>query len=366
MCFRQDEFQWVDASNEILRQLGVHVLFSVAGAEAARRLYGPNLDRLEIVQTLTGYVPDDVAMRPWVPLSRRPIDVGYRGRTLPFPLGRLAQEKVEIGARFVSLAHDTGLTCDIARDERSNLWRGVDPVPRVVQVDPRLRERREHRGLRRVGRAAVRSVLGRPAVRVVRGGSPGCAHAVRGNVSSPRSARGSSRLRRREQRSCSFGASTPVAVRPGEHYLPLEKDFSNFDEVVAGLRDTRRLEEMSTAPTRTSWHPAATRTQRSSRSSTRSSASGRSGDRRAEQHADPFASRARRSRASRAAARTRSERRPMLSARAPPPRSTLRWRSRLRDDSGATTRSTQRCSPVQRLWAPSRSVQTEPGAAIAS
>ena len=62
MCFRQDELQWVDASNEILRQLGVHVL-SPSPAPRARRLYGPNSTGWRS-STLTGYVPDDVAMRP--------------------------------------------------------------------------------------------------------------------------------------------------------------------------------------------------------------------------------------------------------------------------------------------------------------
>src|SRR5207253_10687300 len=34
-------------------------------------------------------------------------------------------------------------------------------------------------------------------------------------------------------------------VQPYEHYLPLEKDFSNFDEVSNALRDIDRLEDLT-------------------------------------------------------------------------------------------------------------------------
>ena len=111
-----------------------------------------------------------------------------------------------------------------------------------MQVDPRLESGASIADFD--GSAERRSgVLGRPAVRVfeevhlavLTPYEGTCRHrdqpaGLRGDANSARALRG----------------EYSGVVRPGEHYLPLEKDFSNFDEVVAGLRDTRRLEEMST------------------------------------------------------------------------------------------------------------------------
>jgi hypothetical protein len=33
-------------------------------------------------------------------------------------------------------------------------------------------------------------------------------------------------------------------LKPHRHYIPLKKDFSNFDEVVAKIRDVEGLQEM--------------------------------------------------------------------------------------------------------------------------
>ena len=112
--FLQDEYRWVDEITAMIRQLGINVLFSVAPPAATREIYTERLPETEIVHTLTGYVPDSLLRQKTRPTDQRPIDVGYRGRSLPFWLGRLGQEKVEIGRGFLEHAEGLGLRCDIA------------------------------------------------------------------------------------------------------------------------------------------------------------------------------------------------------------------------------------------------------------
>ena len=57
-----------------------------------------------------------------VPLERRTVDVGYRGRPLPAYLGHGAMEKHEIGVRFGELAAGSGLRLDLATGEGDRLY----------------------------------------------------------------------------------------------------------------------------------------------------------------------------------------------------------------------------------------------------
>ena len=312
-----------------------------------RRLYGPNLDRLEIVQTLTGYVPDDVAMRPWcrshgarstsaIAGGHAPSSAGsHRKRSRsepdscrsPTTRGSLATSPgtntIESMARSGSGSSSRAGRPSAPRAARASRTSTGRPSGRSERTWPTGRTRRS----RRFTWLCSRRTRERGRHRDQPAGLRGC-----GDANSARALSGRVLRCREAGRALSAVGEGLLELRRSRRRTP--RHASTGGDVDSHLRGRRGIRPLLA--------------QRSSRSSTRSSASGRSGDRRAE-HAihsctrSPFASFAR-------AARTRSERRPMLSARAPPPRSTLRWRSRLRDDSGATTRSTQRCSPVQRLW----------------
>ena len=51
-----------------------------------------------------GQVPDQLVGRAVPPVRVRPVDVGYRGRAVPYWLGRLGQDKVEIARGFLARA----------------------------------------------------------------------------------------------------------------------------------------------------------------------------------------------------------------------------------------------------------------------
>jgi hypothetical protein len=244
--FIQDEYRWVDRICTAIRDLGIHVLFSVVPEATAQEIYGRRLPNTEILHTLTGYVGHSLAATRPPALPVRPIDVGYRGRSLPYWLGRLGHEKVEIGRRFLECAAGTGLRCDIAWTESARIYGRawstflgscrtvltsesgasiVDfdgsaeaAVKRYVAAHPTA-------GYEEVERDVLTPFLGGPEIATI---SPRVFEAAAHRTGL-----------------IMFPGRYSDIVEPWRHYIPLAKDFSNFNEVAERVRDTDFLESIT-------------------------------------------------------------------------------------------------------------------------
>ncbi len=236
--FLQDEYRWVDDMTAASRDLGIHVLFTAVPEPAAGLLYDSRLPGVRRVHTLTGYVPDGIEQWPGRPLRERALDVAYRGRNLPFWLGRLAHEKQQIAELFLERAAAYGLRTDIGWLEQDRLYGdrwiefiassratlGTESGASIVDFDGSIER-------------AVREYLTvRPAAsfeevdEAVLGPFEGN---VRINVVSPRVFEAAA-LR---TALVMYPGEYSETVTPDEHYIVLERDFSNLDGVVARLRD---------------------------------------------------------------------------------------------------------------------------------
>ena len=112
--FIQDEYRRVDAAAAQMRELGIDLLFSSVPADAVPSVYGSRLPGVDILPTLTGYVPADLDGGTRPSLEGRPA-----GRRLP-----RAEHPV------LARAPRPGQGCDRA------------PVPRARRLDrPPLRHR---------------------------------------------------------------------------------------------------------------------------------------------------------------------------------------------------------------------------------
>lgn len=121
----QDEYRFVEQSIEAMRNLGINVLFTCVPEEEIEKVYPEaKLPGVRKVNVLTGYVPDAlISSEPdFSKLASRPIDVGYRGRSVPAWLGELGQEKWRIGVRFRDESAGYGLKCDISFREEDRLY----------------------------------------------------------------------------------------------------------------------------------------------------------------------------------------------------------------------------------------------------
>jgi hypothetical protein len=118
----QDEYRWIDAIAARMRELGIDIVFTLVPEHEVPKVYGDRVPGATTITTLAGFVPRDLLDRDQLPLAARPVDVGYRGRTVPFWLGRLGQEKLEIGRGFLARARGYDLRCDIAWGESDRIY----------------------------------------------------------------------------------------------------------------------------------------------------------------------------------------------------------------------------------------------------
>ena len=244
--FIQDEYRFVDATIEAMRQIGIDVLFTCVPEREIEKVYpAGRLPGVTKVNVLTGYVPEHLLELDVEPYERRRIDVGYRARKVPAWLGELGREKYEIGRVFRDQAASDGLTLDISFREEDRLYGenwtefvrsckamlGVESGASVFDFTGDVQKRVEAHERRNPGvefrilkELYFSDLEGKIALNQI---SPRCFEAA--------------------------ALRTLLVMYEGEysgrmqawrHYVPLRKDHSNHAEVVAVLKDAARAREI--------------------------------------------------------------------------------------------------------------------------
>lgn len=244
--FIQDDYRWVNRAAAAAREMGIHVLFTVAPEPAAGLLYDKLLPGVRRVQTLTGYVPDNLLGRRIVSLADRPIEVGYRAREPAFWLGRLSQEKIWIGEKFLERSERFGLRSDIAWKEHDRIY-GEEWIRFISSCRTML-------GCESGASIADFDGSAEGAVRAYLRAHPAAAFEevheavlqpyegnVVVNVVSPRVFEAAAL----KTALINFPGEYSGVIAPDRNYIVLEKDFSNLDDVVAQLRDDKLVSAMT-------------------------------------------------------------------------------------------------------------------------
>jgi hypothetical protein len=250
IAFFQDEYHYCKPRFEFLNRYGIDCVYTLLQPEQWDDVYRLYTRVPKLVHGIPGYVSDELvslAERLTIPDDERDIDIGYRGRSLPAYMGRAAQEKSEIGQRFAERAHAYGLTLDIAVDEDSRIYGedwfrflancrgvlGVEAGVSVFDLDDSVREQYEQLA------AAHPDVTFEEIETRILGPKE---NNIFYRTVSPR------HFEAAAFRVCQilFEGAYSHVLEPMAHYIPLHKDFSNFEEVVARFRDRdlrRRLTE---------------------------------------------------------------------------------------------------------------------------
>lgn len=241
VAFVQDEYRWVDRTIAALRSMGVSVLFSCVPEREVEKVYpASRFPDLEVRQVLTGYVQPELLYRAVPDYRDRPIDVSYRGRELPFWLGELAQDKVEIGRGFLASLdeHNIDLATDIAWAEDDRLY-GDDWIDFLASSRATLGVESGASvfdfsgGLKRDVEAHVAANPGTTFDDVQRRFLTRFEHRISLNQVSPRLFEAAA-LR---TLLVLFEGDYSGIFEPWVHYVPLAPDFSNIRKVVEVIRD---------------------------------------------------------------------------------------------------------------------------------
>lgn len=216
----QDEQAYLDRRLELCRRYRVDCVYTMMGPEAAQRTYGAETPASRIVSHIPGYVSDELRERGRAlakPDRARAIDIGYRGRKAPDEWGPAVREKYAIAVGFERRARGSDLRLDIETDEDKRIY--GDAWYRFI--------------------ADCRATLGTESGTEIPWGPEGELLPYR--TISPR------HLEAAALGSCQilFEGRYSDMLEPMVHYIPLRKDFSNFDEVLARYRDADLRRELT-------------------------------------------------------------------------------------------------------------------------
>ncbi len=245
----QDEYDRTANLQDAIERVGFDVVLTCVPPDQVERVYPrsrfPNTD---FIQILTGYVPEDLEQisEYALPLRQRPNVIGYRGRDIGPKYGRLAFDKLDIGRRMRAACEARGVPVDINWTEDSRIY-GLD-------------------WFRFIG--ASRATLGTESGSNVFDFDESVERLyaeLTEKKGSPVTYEEFLPLIRDKDESMDIGQISPkffeaAALRtpmillrgrysdmlePHEHYIPLEKDYSNIDDVLDALGDFDMLEAMA-------------------------------------------------------------------------------------------------------------------------
>jgi hypothetical protein len=246
ILFIQDEYRWVDRTVAAILDLGIHQIYSVVNKEVIDKIYHhPSIRHVRRKSVLTGYVPEELTRQPVPAYSNRSIDVGYRARKLPAYLGRGAQEKWSIGERFKRDARQFGLICDIEHKEEKRYYGdawirflsnckavlGTESCASFVdfsgEVQTAIEAFEAANPNADFDETHSRFLEGRDNNIVIQVISPRCfeAAALRTLM-------------------ILYPGSYSGILEPWRHYVPLKRDHSNMDEVVAVVRNPIKAQKI--------------------------------------------------------------------------------------------------------------------------
>lgn len=237
--FIQDDYRWVNRTVSTMEYLRINAIFCLAPQDVVDLVYSSEiLPGVRKITVLAGYVPEDLTRIEPKPYEARGIDVGYRARKLSAWIGGHAQEKWLIADRFLRDAPRYGLACDISYREEDRIYGdrwieflrdcravlGTESGSSVcdftgeIQVQVEAHERREPDvDFTTLRELYFKDADGKVMMNIV---SPRCfeAAALRTLM-------------------ILYEGKYSGALVPWRHYVPLRKDHSNMDEVVAVLRN---------------------------------------------------------------------------------------------------------------------------------
>ena len=248
VAFFQDEYRFCQKRFTFLNDHKIDSVYTLLEPEYFDRTYYKYTNVKAVHHTLTGYVDSSLLKTTddgFIPYEQRQVDISYRARELPYYLGREAQEKTDIAKEFIQRLSNTNLHIDIQYTEASRLYGkdwykllahskaviGVEAGVSIFDVDDQAFQAHEDALLHNphITKEEIFTLL-----------EPWEGHIYYRTIS-PRVFEAAA------FRVCQilFEGKYQNILQPMVHYIPLKKDFSNFDEVIDMLNDKDLVETIT-------------------------------------------------------------------------------------------------------------------------
>jgi hypothetical protein len=249
VAFFQDEFHYCQKRFEFLNHHQLDCVYTLVEEAYFKDFYQKYTNVPKLINYIPGHVSKEltaVANVLTVPEDKRTIDIGYRARRLAYYMGRGAQEKTEIALGFAARAKGLGLKLDLGTEEEQRIYgtdwyrflancRAVLGVEAGVSfTDTEDVVRTEHERLMAANPNLTFQEFWDAVLHKWDGQIPQ-------RVISPR------HFEAAALRVCQilFEGNYSGVMQPLVHYIPLKKDFSNFDDVIRMFHDRALRRELT-------------------------------------------------------------------------------------------------------------------------
>lgn len=246
----QDDYDYTSVLHQGLRRLGFHALVSWLPDHCWPLAYPRSeVPGLALYGAFTGFMPESlVARQPeHKPLAERDIWIAYRGRDIGGRYGCLGYDKYEIGRRIAEICTARGIPHDIAMDDANRIYGdawfdflgsaravlGVETGSNIFDYDGTIAEHNKqfHAEHGRYPSHEEIRHLTDPVEPYFHVGGVSARIFEAATMKTPM---------------ILYRGEYSGVVEPDKHYIPLEKDFSNIDQVIESVHDLDRLEAMAT------------------------------------------------------------------------------------------------------------------------
>ncbi len=243
----QDEYRWINRMNAAIADLGIHVLVSSLRPQTIMKVYHhPGLAQTIKCSALPGYVDDGLVRMKAPRIAEREIDVVYRGRDdLQYWMGHFPRDKVDIARNFLELAANSNLNTDVNITDPARLYRedwnnflmsarvalGTEGGASIFDFDGEVEakvqdymDRNPDAGFDDVADAVLGPYEGNIVHKTI---TPRCFEAIALRTAL-----------------VLFPGEYRGVLEPWRHYIPLQRDFSNLQEVIEKIRDHAFLQDL--------------------------------------------------------------------------------------------------------------------------
>jgi hypothetical protein len=249
IAFFQDEHHYCRQRFAFIDMHGIDCIYTLLEEQFVPSVYGKYTKVPRVIYHIPGYVSDNLlekAARFRLPEEERAIDIGYRGRELKYYMGRGAREKTEIACEFRKRILGTGIAADIDTREEGRLYGdswyrflgcckgflGVEAGVSIFDIEDIVRLEYE-----RLVRENPEMTFEEMEERLL---AP-----WEGNIYyrtiSPRHFEAAAF----ETCQILYEGKYSGIMEPLRHYIPLKKDFTNYDEVLERFRDKSLRREIT-------------------------------------------------------------------------------------------------------------------------